>query len=109
MNDQTTATGQSEHTGQVASVSPLLSGETTRPVTKSSVAVAAAGAGLSIEEVASLFEVAGSEDEAMRQLDDSVALLHEVQQAKAELRQVSPTKLRAALKLRAAALRGATA
>lgn len=70
---------------------------------------AAVDAGLSVEEVAALFEVAGSEDAAMRSLDDSVARLREVQRAKAELRQVSPTELRAALELRASALRGATA
>jgi hypothetical protein len=73
------------------------------------VVAAAVDAGLSVEQIASLFEVAGSEDEALRQLDDSVALLHEVQRAKAELRHVPPNKLRAALELRAAVLRGATA
>jgi hypothetical protein len=114
MNGQTSQTPQtpgvenSESAGQVVSVAPLVSIDATCPVTRS-VAEAAAEAGLSIEEIASLFEVAGSEDEAMRQLDGGVALLREVQRAKAELRQIPPTKLRAALELRAAALRGATA
>ncbi|GAB3991010.1 hypothetical protein [Nocardioides marmoraquaticus] len=70
---------------------------------------AAVDAGLSVEEIAALFEVAGSEEAAMASLDDSVARLREVQRAKAELRQVPPTQLRAALELRASALRGATA
>ncbi len=65
-------------------------------------------AGLGVEEIAALFEVAGSEDSAVRGLDDNVARLHVAQRAKAELRQVSPTQLRAGLELRAL-LRGATA
>lgn len=118
MNGQTPQTPQtlgvenSDSGGQVVSVAPLVLIDATCPVTRSvtrCVAEAAAEAGLSIEEIASLFEVAGSEDEAMRQLDGGVALLREVQRAKAELRQIPPTKLRAALELRAAALRGATA
>lgn len=115
MNDQPSQTpgiGNGESAGQIASVAPLVSIAAACPVTRSvarTAAEAAAEVGLSIGEIASLFEVAGSEDEAMRQLDGGVALLREVQRAKAELRQIPPTKLRAALELRAAALRGATA
>lgn len=82
----------------------------TTPTSLTEARVAAAvDAGLSVEEIATRFEVAGSEDAAMRSLDDSVARLREVQRAKAELRQVPPTELRAALELRASTLRGATA
>jgi hypothetical protein len=119
MNGQTPQTPgveDSESARQVVSVAPLVSIDAISPVTRSdirrvtrSVAEAAAEAGLSIEEIASLFEVAGSEDEAMRQLDGGVALRREVQRAKAEPRQIPPTKLRAALEPRAGALRGATA
>ncbi len=107
MNDHTSPTAQSEHTGQVASVVPLLSADTARPVTKSGGEAASAEVGLSIEGIAGLFEVTGSEDGAMRQLD-GVALLDEVRRTVAELRAVSPTILRAALELRVGALRGAT-
>lgn len=70
---------------------------------------AAVDAGLSVEEIAAMFEVAGSEEAAMASLDDSVTRLGEVQRAKAELRQVPPTQLRGALELRASTLRAATA
>ena len=61
------------------------------------------------EQIVDLFEIAGSEVDAIQKLDEGVASLHEVQLAKALLWQVRPAKIRAALELRGAALRGASA
>jgi len=54
----------------------------------------------STAEIVRLFDVAGREDDAIRQLDGCVARLHEVQQAKAALKGLSAAQLRAALELR---------
>lgn len=48
-------------------------------------------------EVARLFDLAAREHEALGQLDGCVALLREVQAAKAALTQLSPDQLRAGL------------
>lgn len=56
------------------------------------------------ERVAHLFDIAGCEDEAVRQLDHCVAQLHQVQAAKAALKQLTPTEVRAALEFRHAGL-----
>ena len=54
----------------------------------------------STAEIVRLFDVAGREDDAIRQLDGCVARLHEVQRAKAALKGLSAAQLRAALELR---------
>lgn len=56
------------------------------------------------EQVAHLFDIAGREDEALRQLDGCVAQLHQVQAAKAALKQLTPAEVRAALEFRHATL-----
>lgn len=57
--------------------------------------------------IAALFDVAGRQEEAIRQLDGCRARLHEVQQAKTALKTLSAPQLRAAaLELRRAALGG---
>jgi hypothetical protein len=60
------------------------------------------------EEIAELFEIAGRETEAIRQLSGCVAELLEVQAAKDGLKALTPAEVRAALALRHPALRGAT-
>ncbi|WP_157509229.1 hypothetical protein [Luteipulveratus halotolerans] len=60
----------------------------------------------STADIARLFDVAGREEEAIRQLDGCMARLHEVQQAKAALKTLSAGELRAALEFRRAALGG---
>ena len=62
--------------------------------------------GLPTVAVARLFDVAGREDDALCQLDGCVALLHEVQAAKAALTAVPVGQLRAALELRRQPLHG---
>jgi hypothetical protein len=57
-------------------------------------------------EIARLFDVAGREDEAIRLLDGCVTRLHEVQQVKAELKQLTARELRDALELRHQSLGG---
>ena len=57
-------------------------------------------------EIARLFDVAGREDEAIRLLDGRVTRLHEVQQAKAELKLLTARELREALALRHQSLGG---
>ena len=57
-------------------------------------------------EIARLFDVAGREDEAIRLLDDCMTRLHEVQQAKAELKGLTARELREALELRHQSLGG---
>jgi hypothetical protein len=57
-------------------------------------------------EIARLFDVAGREDEAIRLLDGCMTRLHEVQQAKAELKGLTTRELRAALEFRHQALGG---
>jgi len=57
-------------------------------------------------EVARLFDVAGREDEAIRLLEGCVTRLHEVQQAKAALKGLTASELRAALEFRHQALGG---
>ncbi|NNG40671.1 hypothetical protein HJ588_15505 [Flexivirga sp. ID2601S] len=63
-------------------------------------------AGRSTADIAALFDVAGREEEAIRQLDGCMARLHEVQHAKAALKTLSAPELRAALEFRRAALGG---
>lgn len=60
----------------------------------------------STDEIARLFEVAGREVEAISGLDGCVALLHQVQQAKAALGALSAAELRAGLEYRRQALSG---
>ena len=60
----------------------------------------------STADIAQLFDVAGREEEAIRQLDGCMARLHEVQRAKAALKTLSASELRAALEFRRAALGG---
>ena len=60
-------------------------------------------------EIARLFDVAGREDEAIRLLDGCMTRLHEVQQAKAALKGLSASELRAALVFRRQAPRGESA
>jgi hypothetical protein len=57
-------------------------------------------------EIARLFDVAGREDEAIRLLDGCMTRLHEVQQAKAELKRLTARELREALELRHQSLGG---
>jgi len=57
-------------------------------------------------EIARLFDVASREDEAIRLLDGCMTRLHEVQQAKAALKGLSASELRAALEFRRQALGG---
>jgi hypothetical protein len=57
-------------------------------------------------EVARLFDVAGREDETIRLLDGCMTRLHEVQQAKAALKGLTASELRAALEFRRQALGG---
>jgi hypothetical protein len=61
---------------------------------------------LSTAELARLFDVAGREDEAIRLLDGGMTRLHEVQQAKAELKGLTVRELREALEFRHQALGG---
>ena len=56
--------------------------------------------------VARLFDVAGREDDAIAQLDGCVARLREVQQAKAALKSLPASELRAALEFRRRTLGG---
>ncbi|GAB2863535.1 hypothetical protein [Nocardioides pacificus] len=51
-------------------------------------------------QVAKLFAIAGSEIEAIEQLTGCLALLHEVQAAKAQLATLSPAEVRTALEFR---------
>jgi hypothetical protein len=51
-------------------------------------------------EIARLFDIAGREDEAIRLLDGCMTRLHEVQQAKAELKGLTARELREALEFR---------
>ena len=60
-------------------------------------------------EIARLFDVAGREDEAIRLLDGCVTRLHEVQQAKAELKELTAGELRQALEFRRQGLGGESA
>ena len=60
----------------------------------------------STAEIARLFDVAGREDEAIRLLDGCMARLHEVQQAKAALKVLTASELRAALEFRRQVLGG---
>ena len=60
-------------------------------------------------EIARLFDVASREDEAIRLLDGCMTRLHEVQQAKAALKGLSASELRAALEFRRQAYRGESA
>ncbi len=62
--------------------------------------------GRSTADIACLFDAAGREEEAIRQLDGCMAGLHEVQQAKAALKTLSAAELRDALQFRRAALGG---
>ena len=57
-------------------------------------------------EIARLFDVAGREDEAIRLLDGCMTRLHEVQQARAELKGLTARELREALEFRRQALGG---
>ena len=57
-------------------------------------------------EIARLFDVAGREDEAIRLLDGCMTRLHEVQQAKAELKGLTACELREALEFRRQGLGG---
>ena len=52
------------------------------------------------EEIAELFAIAGRETEAIEQLTGCVAQLHEVQAAKAQLANLTPAEVRAALEFR---------
>lgn len=52
------------------------------------------------EQVAELFAIAGREVEAIEQLTGCVAHLHEVQAAKAQLANLTPAEVRAALEFR---------
>ncbi|WP_152185962.1 hypothetical protein [Segeticoccus rhizosphaerae] len=63
----------------------------------------------SLAEIARLFDVVGREAEVIRQIDGSVAHLHQVQQAKAALRDLTAAELRAAIDYRRAGLGGETA
>lgn len=58
----------------------------------------------SADEIAELFEVAGREGEAIRQLGGCVALFDEVQRAKEALMRLSPAEVRAGLERRRLAL-----
>ena len=58
------------------------------------------------EEIAELFEIAGRETEAIRQLSGCVAELLEVQAAKDCLKSLTPAEVRAAMEHRHPALRG---
>ena len=60
----------------------------------------------SAEQVAHLFDIAGREDEALQLLDGCVAKLREVQEAKAALKTLPASDLRAALEFRRRALGG---
>lgn len=60
-------------------------------------------------EVARLFDLAAREPEALQQLDRCVALLREVQAAKAALTRLSPDQLRAGLAQRRQILTADTA
>jgi len=60
------------------------------------------------EEIAELFEIAGRETEAIRQLSGCVAELLEVQAAKDSLTALTPAEVRAALEYRHPALRGSS-
>jgi len=60
------------------------------------------------EEIAELFEIAGRETEAIRQLTGWVAELLEVQAAKDSLMALTPAEVRAALAYRHPALWGTT-
>lgn len=64
------------------------------------------GPGRSTAAIAALFDGAGREEEAIRQLDGCMARLHEVQRAKAQLKALSASELRAALEFRCVALGG---
>lgn len=101
---ETPGIGEDESAAHVASAVPLVSIATSGLMMRS-----VAKAALSAGEIASLFEVAGSEDKGVRQLDAGVAHLRKSQRAEARLRRSQSTKLCAALELRAATLRGATA
>ncbi|RNI24787.1 hypothetical protein EFY87_03610 [Flexivirga caeni] len=57
-------------------------------------------------DIARLFDLAGSEAAAIRELDGCVARLHEVQAAKVALRDLTADELRAALASRRAVLGG---
>jgi hypothetical protein len=57
-------------------------------------------------EIARLFDVADREDEAIRLLDGGMTRLHEVQQAKAELKGLTTCELREALEFRHQGLGG---
>ena len=52
------------------------------------------------QQVAELFAIAGGESEAIEQLTGCVALLREVQAAKAQLASLTPAEVRAALEFR---------
>ena len=60
----------------------------------------------STAEIARLFDVAGREDEAIPLFHGGVTRLHEVQQAKAALKRLTASELRAALEFRRQAPRG---
>lgn len=60
------------------------------------------------EEIAELFEIAGRETEAIRQLSGCVAQLLEAQAAKDSLKSLTPAEVRAAMEYRHPALRGTT-
>lgn len=62
--------------------------------------------GRSTADIAALLDVAGREEEAIRQLDGCMTRLHDVQQAKAALKTLSAADLRLALEFRRAALGG---
>lgn len=51
-------------------------------------------------QIAELFAIAGRETEAIEQLTGCVAQLHEVQAAKAQLANLTPAEVRAALEFR---------
>ncbi|WP_137122961.1 hypothetical protein [Segeticoccus rhizosphaerae] len=63
----------------------------------------------SLAEIARLFDVVGREAEVIRQIDGSLAHLHQVQQAKAALTSLTAAELRAAIERRRAGLGGETA
>lgn len=52
------------------------------------------------QEIAELFEIAGRETDAIRQLSGCVAQLHEVEAAKQTLKALTPAEVRAALEHR---------
>ena len=60
------------------------------------------------EQIAELFEIAGRETEAIRQLSGCVAELLEVQAARDTLKALTPAEVRAALEYRQLALREPT-